>query len=300
MMAASSVDVEPLGMLDIDPALDEQKALRETLKAVGLSPSAGRVIFSHLLLYIMREIFTKAYKAPCCSVFLYGRSGSFKTSYAALLTQLHERSQGILSPQRLNASTAMAEVLLYEKSNCTIVLDDLFPTSDQTIRRHQEKTLLEITRIVADGISRGRVGSPLSGKPPTCGVVFTGEYIIGVGSTAARLLPVQITPIDSAILHECQERPLVLPTFVNFFVKWCGDHCEEIKCQIQAWRAQHATIKLGVHPRLSETHFFLCSAYRVFLWYCVMGGFAPRGCLQTDDVTKGEIVFRPARQILSA
>jgi len=54
--------------------------------------------------------------------------------------------------------------------------------------------LVDITRIIGDKSGRARMkGNEVMSKKPECGVILTGEYLIGTGSTAARLLPIKFT-----------------------------------------------------------------------------------------------------------
>ena len=262
--------------LDIDQNLDESEAAAEMMKLVSLSPDVGRVIFSHLLLYIMRKTYKETVIAPCCSLFLYGGSGQFKTTYATFLTQIHNRSKDILKPDRLNASIPAAIELIYQKSDCVVVLDDLCPRDSKKNMAQQEETLLEIARVIADGTRpariRGRHAVPRK-EPPSCGVLFTGEYLIGTGSDAARLLPIKLTtPIDKVKLSECQAKPLVVSTFFHYFIEWYIENYSTIQDLLKKWWEKYTQTDLGVHRRLQETHFFLNTANKIFLQYCMEKG----------------------------
>jgi hypothetical protein len=261
--------------LDIDQNLNEAEAAAAMMKLVNLSPDVGRVIFSHLLLYIMRKAYKDAVIAPCCSLFLYGGSGQFKTTYSTFLTQIHNRNKGILRPDRLNASIPAAIELIYQKSDCVVVLDDLCPRDSKKSMAQQEETLLEIARIIADGTRpakfRGRTVPQK--ESPSCGVLFTGEYLIGTGSDAARLLPIRLTtPIDEVKLSECQTNPLVVSTFFHHYIEWYIEKYSTIQDLLRIWWEKYTKTDLGVHRRLQETHFFLNTANKIFLQYCMEKG----------------------------
>lgn len=150
-----------------------------------------------------------------------------------------------------------------------MVLDDLFPSIDSSVRRQQEETLIEITRIVADGIEPARMrGYKVAKAPPTCGVVFTGEYLIGTGSDAARLLPVEMTQIDGNELKHFQDNPLIVSTFYHGFIRWFIENYSCILELLKEWRKVYQSVDIGVHARLQETHFFLNTAYSLLLQYC--------------------------------
>jgi hypothetical protein len=175
----------------------------------------------------------------------------------------------------LNASIPAAEAILNSNYDCTVVLDDLFPSSDKEVKRKLEKTLIELIRIVGDNVGRAlKIGNAVVTRDPNCGVIATGEYLVGTGSSAARLLPITfITPIDNAKLSECQAEPLVLSTFYAFFLGWYMDNYENIRSWLSRQLMEHRKIHLGVHDRLQETYFHLSSAYKIFLGYCFDKGF---------------------------
>lgn len=263
--------------LEIDSELSEPEAARKMFDFMSLSPNAGRVILAHKLIYLMYQAYVEVGKRPNVCVFLYGKTGTNKTTYSAFLTQMYNRNGGIVSPRRLNASIAAAVETIAEASDDTIVLDDLFPVESNSIRRQQEETFLEVTRYIADGTLPARMrGKKLLGGSPRCGVVFTGEYIVGSGSDAARLLPVEMTLPNSEQLKYFQDHPLIVSTFYSFFIKWLVENYGEIVALLKAWLFEYQKIDFGVHRRLQETHFFFNTAYVLLLQYCYEKNFFTR------------------------
>jgi hypothetical protein len=236
---------------------------------VDLSPEAGSIIFAQTLLYIMREAFVDIGIPPRCCVFLYGKTGLKKTTYAVFQTQLYNREKQLEHPTRLNASVPAAVRLLKQNSNCVRVLDDLFPSQNAEILRQQEKTMGEILRFIGDGIEPARMnGQNVAKAQPRCGVLFTGEYYKGAGSDAARLLPVKMTiPIDDGKLGDCQNEPFILSTFYSYFIAWYVTNFDEIRNVLKEWLAKYRNTVTEVHARLQETHFCLEAAFKLFLMY---------------------------------
>jgi len=227
-------------------------------------------------------------KAPHCIVFLVGGSGMQKTTYAAFQTQLYNRDKRIEEPIRLNATISAASAILHNKHDCVTVLDDLFPTKGET-KRKQEQTLTELVRIVGD--NRGSLvmkdGEPF-GKEPNCGVLVTGEYLIGNGSTAARLLPVEVTePLGGLELTRCQQEPLILSTFYRYFIEWFIKNYNELKGWLAETLSESRDINFGIHARLQETFLHLDSASKIFFIYCMDKGF-----LTADEVNPYYLSFR--------
>ena len=201
--------------------------------------------------------------------FLYGRTGTQKTTIASFLTQVYNRREGIVELTRLNASRASAVELLMDAVDEVQVFDDLFPADSKQVRKSQEEVLFEITRYIGDGTIPARMkGGKVREGRPTCGVLFTGEYLIGKGSDAARLLPVEMMKPDTCALRDFQEQPLIVSTFYRNFISWFIENYDRAVAYLKEWLEEYRKTDLGVHDRLRETHFFLNTAYSLLLEYC--------------------------------
>ncbi|MBD5085072.1 MAG: hypothetical protein HDT33_08470 [Clostridiales bacterium] len=268
--------------LDVDPELSEEEAAAEVLNLISLFPNPGRIILSQMLVVLMRQAYEDAGKAPSFCVFLYGASGTQKTTIASFLTQIYNRNDGITPPTRLNASQASAVEMLIGLRDQVKVFDDLFPAASNQVRRKQEETLSEITRYIGDGSIPARMkGRKVRVGCPKCGVLFTGEYLIGEGSDAARLLPVEMTKPDTAALSYFQMQPLIISTFYRYFIIWFIQNYNETVSYLEEWLEEYRKTDLGVHDRLCETHFFLNTAYSLMLNYC-----GEKGVLSENEIAE--------------
>jgi hypothetical protein len=265
-----NIEVEKMPLhLDIDETLPETQAVSKMLDLISLSPDPGRIILAGKLVCLMRQAYIDVGRTPNVCVYLYGQTGTHKTTFAGFLTQTYNRGQGIKSPTRLDASIAASVRILSEAYDDIVVFDDLCPAESVSIRKQQEETCIEIARYVADGTVPAKMrGQKLALDSPKCGVLFTGEYLIGSGSDAARLLPVEMTKPDGEELKYFQDHPLIVSTFYFYFLQWFVAHYDEIVLLLAEWWSEYCKIDLGVHARLQETHFFLESAYAVFMQYC--------------------------------
>jgi len=218
---------------------------------------------------------------------LYDDSGQVKTTYSSFLTQIHNRGEGITPPPRLDASIPASIDILYEKDDCVLVLDDLCPLESKNAMAKQEETLIQVTRIVGDGTSpaRKRGNKTPSKPPPKRGVLFTAEYPIGVGSTAARLLSIQLKQsIDDRRFKKCIDKPLAISTFHHFFITWMVENFENIMDLLKKWWDEYTQMNLGVHKRLRETHFYLNTTNKIFLLYCLEKGFTTEESAKREQV----------------
>lgn len=254
--------------LEVDEKLSEEEAAAEFLRLLSLSPDPARIISAYKLGFFMRPAYERIGKVPKGCIFLYGRSGTQKTTYSSFLVQTYDRSKGIKSPSRLNASIPAAVNMLLENSNDVVVMDDLFPADSKKRKSQQEEILIEITRYVADGTVPAKMrGKEVSQEYPKCGVIFTGEYLIGRGSDAARLLPVEMTKPDTKKLRYFQEHPLIVSTFYRNYITWFIYNYDEICNILEQLQEIYENNAPCVHDRLREMYFFLGSSYFLFLQY---------------------------------
>lgn len=132
--------------LDYDPGLSEDGAAAEMLNLISLFPDPGRIVLTQVLVYLMRQAYEDAGKAPSFCVFLYGTTGTQKTTIAKILTQIYNRGDGLAELTRLNASLASAVEMLMDMADQVKAFDDLFPADSSQVRKSQEETFFEITR----------------------------------------------------------------------------------------------------------------------------------------------------------
>ena len=259
--------------LDYDPGLTEYETLDMMLELISLCPAPGVIILSQQITYLLRRAYVEARANPCICTFLYGETGKKKTTFASFLTQIYNRSDGINSPVRLNATISAAVDYISQNRDCVIVLDDLFPSDSTQIRRKQEETLSEIVRCIGDRTTPAKMrGKHLNTVEPKCGVLFTGEYIIGEGSDAARIIPVEMDEIDNEHLRFFQDNPLIVSTFYRNFIQWSIDNYNDIVQFMKDKLQEYCQNKLDIHARLQQSLYFLDTSYYLLLSYCLEVG----------------------------
>mgnify|MGYP005754020299 FL=1 len=274
--------------LDADSNVEEKDAAEYFYGLLSLSPNTFLGLSAYVICYLLYPLYEEIGRPPQFCLFLYGQTGTQKTTVASFFTQLYNRGNGIQRPPRLNASTSAAAKILCNARDEVVVLDDLFPHADSDLRKQQEKTFLEVLRYVGDGTVPARSrGSEVSQQEVRCGVLFTGEYRIGTGSDAARFLSIEMKQPDLQLLKQYQERPLMLSTFYQFFIQWILENYDDVVEFLRDhYNFYSAEVTSGVHTRLKEMHFFLRSAYLVFLAYCLAKSY-----LLADDIVEADRYF---------
>ena len=152
--------------------------------------------------------------------------------------------------------------------------------------------MIEITRYIADGITPAKMkGEKLLLRCPRCGVIFTGEYLIGRGSDAARLLTVEMDKPDVTKLKHFQDHPLSVSTFYFFYISWFIEHYDKA-CEIlgKLW-GEYESIAPNVHDRLREMYFTLSSSYFLFLQYLF-----EKGLIASSDAVR---LYQSFNQLLT-
>ena len=292
--ADRSIVIEPeeiRDILDFDPTLSEEETAAEMFGLISLFPDVGRILLSYNLLFLMRELYVFAWKAPLFCLYVYGKSDSRKTTLCTFLCQLYDRRKGIVRPPRFDSSIPQLVRILYSKSDSVVVFDDLCPSESKEIQRKQEKALLQIVRIIGDGIKPGRVdmkASDLEMPPPKVGAVLTAEYLVsGTASDMARFLAIEVSPPDNETQGKLavfqKDKPLVVSTFYRNFIQWTIDNYDWAKEFLAEWwrtygQSDFTAFGTKVHGRLRETHYYLNTAYIMFLTYCT-----GKGVISEDD-----------------
>ena len=277
---------ETLYTLDYAPNITEEEAAADMLELISLFPNSGRMLFAYNLLFLVRELYACAWKPPRFSIYIYGESDSRKTTLCTFLSQLYSRCNGISNPARFDSSIAHLVELLYTKNDCTIVFDDLCPSESKEIQRKQEMALIQVVRIIGDGIKPGRVNMKevvAEKPPPKLGAIMTAEYLIkGTDSDMARFLAIGVSKPDNDTLMKLavfqMDKPLVVSTFYRNFILWILDNYAKIKDMLREWRSEYGksdftAFGVKVHGRLVETHYCMNTAYIMFLEYCASKGF---------------------------
>lgn len=254
---------------NIDSQMNESDAIRAMFTLICCCRTPGAVITAQQITYILRQAYVDAGLKPCLCVVLYGETGKMKTTFSSYMTQLYNRADGIKSPVRLNASLPSAISIISEARDCVVVLDDLFPADSTEIRRKQEETFSEIVRCIGDGTTPAKMhGKSPKSINPLCGVLFTGEYFIGQGSDAARIVPIEMEDINGEQLKFFQDNPLIVSTFFRNFIQWAIDNYKEIVDFLVMKLNEYRSNNIDIHRRLQDTLYYLDTSYFLLLSYC--------------------------------
>jgi hypothetical protein len=176
---------------------------------------------------ILFRLFTEAGISPQFAVFIYGASGTMKTSYSKVLFSLF--NTGDMQKNRIVSSfkdtMTSYEMRFKECKDTVLLLDDYHPTVDPKNKKAMEAKAEEMIRFVGDGIGKNRSNAFLEdvkGTRPEGMLVITGEETLGTNSTMLRTLFVHIQKGDIIPdkLSFFQSNPLLWTTVLQRFIDY--------------------------------------------------------------------------------
>ena len=208
------------------------------------------------------------YLAPLCeilqldfSLFLVGKSGSLKSTLAALfLCHYGDVPDKTALPASWESTDNALERRLSTLKDVPCVIDDYAPGSDAYAQRKQAQRAARILRSVGNRSGRSRLRSDLSERPeyiPRGLLISTGEDLPPGQSILARTLtlPVEKKLIDMAALTEAQETAETLPHALAAYIEWLEPQLGELgKTLPKQWHKHRTSFEESrSHLRLPET-----------------------------------------------
>jgi len=196
--------------------------LRQMLSIGDLKVTAPCVAF--MLIGLMFRLFAEANHRPTFALFLYGTTGSLKTSFAREVFRFLDFTGAGITHTFRDTSVAL-ELFLGSFSDCVGVVDDFNLGESNKEQKQQLDNLNVVARMVGDSISKSRGTSDLKMQTTKCArgaVAMTGEIFEGKESTLLRLHPVRCgrESIHGERLDYFQKNTTVWPTFCYHFVQF--------------------------------------------------------------------------------
>ncbi len=230
-------------------ASDQAEAVRSSLNFLSVAPDR-----------ISLPLFAAVYRAPFggadFSLFLTGRTGTFKTAMAALCQQHFGAAMNARCLPAHFGSTANAlEELAFCAKDALLVVDDFAPTGgagDSALYAAAER----LFRASGNHQGRGRMhgqrhlGDP---RPPRSLILATGEEVPRGHSLRARLLILNINPgdVDQRSLSVCQRVADggLFASAMGAYLEWTANRYEQQR-QLVGRRSRAYKDSALIHPRL--------------------------------------------------
>lgn len=134
----------------------------------------------------LREFLQQSGCDPAFAVFLYGRTGSRKSTAAALFLSHFGEFTSRSLPASFNDTSNYIRTKAFALKDAVLVVDDYHPTSSVQERRQMERTAQSLARAFGDNAERGRLGADLSiqaSRPPRSMAIISGEDVPDIGES---------------------------------------------------------------------------------------------------------------------
>lgn len=234
----NNVEINTKSKLAVDKQLyNNAQQLRDTLiQMLNMSNnlSITAPLVATAFLGILFRLFTEAGISPQFAVFIYGASGTLKTSFSKVLftffnTDDKQRNQIVSS---FKDTVTSYEMRFRESRDSVLLLDDYHPSVDIKTKKAMEVKAEEMIRFVGDGIGKNRSNASLEdvkGNRPEGMLVITGEETLGTNSTLLRTLFIHIQKGDiiPEVLSIFQKNTSWWPTLLQRFIDFIQLHYDD-------------------------------------------------------------------------
>ncbi len=266
-------------------------AVRSSLDLISLAPDR-----------VMIPLLASVYRAPLgsadFSLFLVGRTGTFKTALAALCQQhFGPEMNASRLPANFASTPSALEEIAFQAKDALVVIDDFVPTGRST-----DTALQGLAERIFRAAGNRQGHSRMSGlslrapRPPRAFLMATGEQLPQGHSIRARLLIIDVRPgdVDRKALTRAQiaAEQGKFAAAVAGYLAWIAPRYEEIQSRLTA-RSRAFRDQAGpsaVHARLPAMIAELRSGWESFLEFANDTGAISTGT-RTDLAERAQRAF---------
>jgi hypothetical protein len=274
-------------------------AVLHSLSLVFLAPL-------HITLPGLAATYRSVLAASDLAIFFVGRTGVFKTQYAALL-QAHFGSgfDATTLPANWSSTENALEWLAHAAKDALLVVDDYAPYGSSKAVQTMEAKAERLLRAQGNNSGRQRQTTELNVRPamPPSGLILsTGEDSPRGHSIHARILTISLAPgdVDVALLSKCQmqARQGIFAQSMAGFLRWMAPQHEtlsrELGEKVRSWSTHF--IRPDQHTRAAYNAGHLMYGWSLFLDFAQeVGVLSPR---EKDDwIKKGINAIRKATSL---
>ena len=189
---------------------DDVKTLASLLECKLVSPDILYPLVAYIFLSPLIEFLRHAGCVPKFVLFLVGKTGSRKSTLAALMLSFFGRFTATELPLSFRDTANSIVRYAFSLKDVPTVIDDFHPAGAQEGKK-LTATAQSIMRSYGDRQGRGRLkadASPMESRPPQGNAIITGEYPPDIGeSGTARYLALELreSDVDLKVLSHFQQ-----------------------------------------------------------------------------------------------
>ncbi|HNS56293.1 MAG TPA: hypothetical protein PKO34_04485 [Smithellaceae bacterium] len=261
----------------------EKKGLETSLQFLDIGNRAVTIPLFCLIYLVPMTTLLKP--MPNFSFYLFGQSGSFKTTVALLALAHFGNFSGAESLSNFDDTPGILEKRSFTLKDSLHVIDDYHPSANRKAAESKEGIAQRMIRAYSNRTARGRLNSDMSERgryEPRGMMLMTAEEQPTLESTLARVCIVEVTEgaIDRPKLTAIQKASDALPYAMTSYVNWLRENMAEIKAAFPArFRAlRERAANEGFHKKLPEQ-----AAFMGFALETASSFFLEKSVLSEDD-----------------
>lgn len=246
----------------------------------GLSSAVPDWVSIPLLAYTfmtpLNEMLRSKGKEPCFSLYLIGKTGSYKSSLSKLLLCFFGKlNYADTAPVTfLDTQNAIGRKLAVG-ADLPLLLDDRRPTNNSGDKQRYEGIEKYVSSAIGDRATRGRLNADSSAKVSYVAksnlIVTAEEAFVNIGSSSiARSVSVELQPdtVNFDILQTLQDTPEHFNKVMQMYIQWVINHYEKIlSASDKLLKEYREVFSEAGHARLATAFSQLMFGYATYLLF---------------------------------
>ncbi len=245
-----------------------------------MSEEIGIALLGTIYLAPLREWMGSTDIVPAFALFLYGESGTHKTTAAALAMSHFGNFHAKNPPASFNDTGNQIRKKAFLIKDMPILVDDYHPVTSVQEKRQMAATAQTLSRAFGDGVDRGRLNADSTIKantPPRSVAVITGEDLPAIGASGlARYFILDIDKGDIPVGQEMTEmqelaRKGTLQKAMRGYILWLLKQADGMPERLHGlflkYREDIRRDSSGQHDRAPETVACILIGYTMMLNY---------------------------------
>ncbi|MEI6610717.1 MAG: CHC2 zinc finger domain-containing protein [Deltaproteobacteria bacterium] len=266
--------------------VNETEAIRASISFLELGKR--EITLPLLLMTYLAPLTTILNPMPNFSGYLYGMTGTFKTTLSILQLAHFGHFTGIEGLSNFDDSANSVEKRAFTLKDTLLILDDYHPSHRRQDAQTKESLAQRLIRAYSNRTARGRLNSDTTDKgryTPRGFMQITGEELVVLQSTLARVLVVEVAPggIDKTKLTELQNKAEQLPHAMTSFILWVKENMADIKESFPAKfrELRDKASNDGSHKKLPEQ-----TAYLAFVAELMADWFVSKSIMSETEAIR--------------
>ena len=265
--------------LDYDKTLSEKEAFAGMLRFFDINRRKTDIIMVDSVVGHIKSFLDASGVYTNYTLFIAGETQTKKTTTVQFATSIYNRAKGLkFNTVRTDTSLPYAEKMGEEFRDAVVVYDDIFKDSKRL--NENDAHAQGIIREVADESARNTIRG---GKEINAHFAMTSEIWLENISDLGRVWLVHFnTSVDEERLAVCQTQPLVISSFIRYFVSWLYSHynlySDEFQAEMSNYKRNRSKNK-SRYRRLDNIEFTLTIVFDLILTYgCEINAISEEMC----------------------